>query len=141
MDLRTALNNLRTIYPRFPREELECIRANKDEAIPRLLDRLKLVLEEDYAGDVEFVIFPLAVFRVQEAFPLLLELLHWDEESLEQVALHILGNIQPGDSLLRHSGGHSRAEGNRHKRQPVRARPQRGTGRAENPVRGRQNGP
>jgi len=85
MDIRTALNNLRTIYPRFPREELECIRAHKDEAIPRLLERLRLVLEEDYAGDAEFVIFPLAEFRVLEAFPLLLELLHWDEDSLEYI--------------------------------------------------------
>ncbi|MCL2298849.1 MAG: DUF1186 domain-containing protein [Firmicutes bacterium] len=86
MNTRTALHNLRTVYPRFPREELECIRANKDEAIPRLLERLKLVMEEDYAGDVEFVIFPLAEFRVREAFPLLLELLRWGEDALEQVA-------------------------------------------------------
>ena len=83
MDLKTALNNTRTVYPRFPKEELEYILSHGDEAVPHLIERLKIAAELDYAGDMEYIIFPLAQLRIHEATEYLLTVLTFDEEDLE----------------------------------------------------------
>ncbi|MDR1003289.1 MAG: DUF1186 domain-containing protein [Oscillospiraceae bacterium] len=89
MDLKTAFKNTTIVYPRLPRAEFECIREHKDEAIPRLLRRLKRASTLDYEGSIEYAMFPLAEFRERKAVPYLLEILRLDEAELD----YLLGDI------------------------------------------------
>ena len=87
MELDQALNNLLSYLPAFPREEITCIRQNKEEAIPKMLEFLQNFVKretpfpKDYKdfSDPIFYMFLLAEFRVHEAFEPFIEILKFSE--------------------------------------------------------------
>jgi len=70
---------------KLPKEEFTCIRANREEAIPSLLEYVKTVVDmgeslpEDYDAHT-YAMFLLAEFRVNEAFQYLVAYLEFDED-------------------------------------------------------------
>jgi hypothetical protein len=79
MNLETALKNTITFYPRFPHEEFEYIREHREEAIPKLRQRLERVANERNDEDMLFTVHLLGEFRDHDSLPFLLELLKWDK--------------------------------------------------------------
>ena len=85
MELKAALEYINQVRDRYAKAEIECIRENRDEAIPVLLERVKSTIENakndpdfDYDGRDVYAMFLLAEFRVKEAFPHLIQYLDLD---------------------------------------------------------------
>lgn len=98
MDLNTALENIKNVRPKFAIEEIRCIRENKEEAKPVLLNYIKQpVIDYDGLPDVydahNYAMFLLAEFRVKEAFPYLIQYLEADYDTVEW----LLGDILTED--------------------------------------------
>lgn len=76
---------------KFPKKELEEIIANKEEAIPELLQVVDQFIDDpsiasdnhDYFGHL-YAFFLLGQFKEQTLFPKLLQLLHWSEQELDR---------------------------------------------------------
>ena len=91
MTLNNALERIKqstSIYEYPPKAEVECIRQNRDAAIPVLLDCIKTVVEKGEslpynARSYYFAMYLLAEFRVNEAFPILIKYLEFDEEFMD----------------------------------------------------------
>jgi len=85
MKLNQALENIGCVAHKLPKEEFSCIRDNKEEAIPSLLECVKKVadmgdsLPEDYDAHT-YAMFLLAEFRVNEAFQHLVAYLEFDND-------------------------------------------------------------
>ena len=83
--LKKALENIKRVIPILPEKEFACIRENREEAIPTLLGYVKTVcdmgedLPEDYDAHT-YAMFLLAEFRVNAAFPYLVQYLEFDED-------------------------------------------------------------
>ena len=94
MKLEKALENIKHIKSKIAIDEIECIRSNKEAAIPVLIEYVKAVVDfgdafpEDYDMHL-YAMFLLAEFRVREAFPYLLKYLEYDEDITDQ----LLGDI------------------------------------------------
>ena len=93
MELYEAMERIRILEPPVAREAIQCIRENKEEAIPLLLERLRDSLqkalteyEEDGRGTEGAYWYPLyllAEFRVHEAFEPLAALLEYDDKKTD----------------------------------------------------------
>lgn len=87
-ELQRAIENITYYSRKFPKEELELIGANRDEAIPYLRDavekavREKDDLDENYSLHL-YGIFLLAQFQDREFFPNLMELASLPEDTLD----------------------------------------------------------
>ena len=98
MDLIQALTNIKNVTDVLPEKEFACIRANKGEAIPTLLEYVKAVVEmgkdlpKDYNAHT-YAMFLLAEFRVHEAFPYFIEYLKFDLDTTE----YLLGDTLTED--------------------------------------------
>lgn len=87
---------------KFPKEELEEIIENKEEAIPELLKVVDQFIDDpsiatdsyDYFGHL-YAFYLLGQFREKALFPKLLQLLHWSESELDRTV---------GDFLTEGSG-------------------------------------
>ena len=95
MDIKTALENIKVATDVFAKEEFLCIRENREEAIPVLLEYIKTVVDlgEDLPEDYDahfYAMYLLAEFRVHEAFSVLIEYLKFDSEFVECVLGDIL---------------------------------------------------
>jgi len=94
MEIQTALENIKQVTHRIAEEEIICIRENREEAIPVLLEYVKAVIDlgeelpEDYDAH-SYAMFLLAEFRVQEAFPYLIQYLELDRDVTE----YLLGDL------------------------------------------------
>ena len=88
MELSQALENIKHVGDKFAKEEVLCIRENKEAAIPVLLDIVCNIAENfdeipDSLADIEdplYSMFLLAEFRVNEAFDPILRLLEFEED-------------------------------------------------------------
>ena len=86
MELKQAVERICTFNGKLPVEEIEFIRANKEDAIPLLLECAKSLLDfdeksdDDYCPDATFALYLLAEFRVKETFPILLDMLRKSHE-------------------------------------------------------------
>ena len=83
--LKKALEHIKRVIPILPEKEFACIRANREEAIPTLLEYVKTVcdmgedLPEDYDAHT-YAMFLLAEFKVNAAFPYLVQYLEYDKD-------------------------------------------------------------
>ncbi|MDR0233201.1 MAG: DUF1186 domain-containing protein [Zoogloeaceae bacterium] len=88
MNVQEALENIKFTVPRFPREEILCIREHKGEAIPVLVEYVRALtddadsLQDDYNGYL-YAMFLLAEFRANEAFPHLIKYLETGSDFTE----------------------------------------------------------
>jgi len=87
MDIIQALENIKTVTPKFAGEEIICIRENKEIAIPTLLKYVKAVANGEDSlpkNDAHvYAHFLLAEFRVKEAFPYIIKVLEYDEDTVD----------------------------------------------------------
>lgn len=87
-ELQKAIENITYYSRKFPKEELELIGANRDEAIPYLRDAVEKAvkekddLDENYSLHL-YGIFLLAQFQDREFFPNLMELASLPEDTLD----------------------------------------------------------
>ena len=94
MTLETALENIKFFKNKFMREEVECIRENKAEAIPVLLEYARYAgeraeeLERNFEGHM-YAMFLLAEFGVRDAFEPIIKYLELPGDA----AYSILGDI------------------------------------------------
>ena len=88
MDINVALDNIKYLTRKFAKEELECIRNNRDIAIETLLEYIRKPVEnidnlpEDYDAHL-YAMFILAEFREHRAFDYLIRYLELDEDTIE----------------------------------------------------------
>ncbi|MDE7418533.1 MAG: DUF1186 domain-containing protein [Lachnospiraceae bacterium] len=93
-ELQRAIENVTYFSKKFPKEELELIGANRDEAIPYLREAVKKAvkekenLDEDYNLHL-YGIFLLAQFQDREFFPTLMELASLPEDTLD----YLIGDV------------------------------------------------
>ena len=88
MDKQEILGKLKYFSKKFPREALLAVRENKEEFVEILLKSLEYVnLNAEYLVHHEkdyflhtYAMFLLAEFKEKRAFPLLVSMLHFDEE-------------------------------------------------------------
>ena len=98
MKIRQALGNIRNVSPDLAEEEIVCIRANREKAVPVLLEYIKLAScvqnqeNKDYNAHF-YAMYLLAEFRVKEAFNQLIQYLEYDNDSIE----YLLGDSITGD--------------------------------------------
>ena len=98
MDLKLALENIKKIKPKFALEEIQCIRDNKEEAIPVLLDYVKEVivnidgLPDNYDAH-SYAMFLLAEFKVKSAFEYLIKYIELSTEDTDW----LLGDVLTED--------------------------------------------
>ena len=98
MKLDQALENIRRVTNKLPKEEFSCIRDNKEKAIPALLECVKKVadmgesLPEDYDAHT-YAMFLLAEFRVHEAFSYLVTYLEFDNDFTYRLVGDMLAEI------------------------------------------------
>jgi len=83
MDIKQALKNIMNVSPDLAIEEIVCIRENREQAIPVLLEYVKKASEikerKPWKYDAHFyAMYLLAEFRVKEAFPHLIQYLEFD---------------------------------------------------------------
>ena len=91
MELDQALGNLLTHLEAVPREEIECVRQHKEEAIPKMLEFMQNFVrrEDPFPVDYKefknpiFYMYLLAEFRIHEAFKLFIEVLKFDEDDYD----------------------------------------------------------
>jgi len=88
MTLEEALDDILDVEPPLKKAAVACIRANREKAIPQLLQRVEDILNDGKSGVVdEFIdshwypIYLLAEFRERRAFPLLLRCLELNQET------------------------------------------------------------
>ena len=93
MDIHEALNNIKTVTSELADEEIGCIRSFKDEAIPVLLEYVRMATTPKRDHDSEdshlYAIYLLAEFRVYDAFPNLIKFLEIDHIRTD----NLLGDI------------------------------------------------
>ena len=87
-ELQRAIENVTYFSKKFPKEELELIGANRDEAIPCLRDAVRKAVKEKEDLDENYNlhlygIFLLAQFQDREFFPTLMELASLPEDTLD----------------------------------------------------------
>jgi len=91
MELSQALENIKQIGDNFAKDEVLCIRENKDTAIPVLLDIVRNIADnfdeipestEDIT-DPAYAMFLLAEFKVHEAFDPIIRLLELEEDECD----------------------------------------------------------
>ena len=92
MTLEEALDDILNVEPPLKKAAVACIRANREKAIPELLQRVEDTLFEAKKGETEdccsyiwYPIYLLAEFREPRLFPLLLQLLRLDHEIFEEI--------------------------------------------------------
>ena len=90
MELKQAFERITHFNEKLPTEAVDVIRANKDEAIPFMLEYVSDVAELKSVNDIteennypDFALLLLAEFRVKEAFPIFLKLLYMDEDIID----------------------------------------------------------
>lgn len=93
-ELKRAIEGITYFSKTFPKEELELIGANRDEAIPYLRNAVeKAVKEKEDLGDDYYLhlygIFLLAQFQDREFFPKLMELAALPEDTLD----YLIGDV------------------------------------------------
>lgn len=97
-ELKRAIENITCLGKKFPKEELELICANRDEAIPYLRDAVEKAvkekdnLDENYGLHL-YGIFLLAQFQDRESFPKLMEMASLPEETLD----YLIGDVLTED--------------------------------------------
>lgn len=87
-ELQRAIENITYYNKKFPKEELELIGANRDEAIPYLRSAVEKAVREkgDLNGEYSlhlYGIFLLAQFQDREFFPKMMELASLPEDTLD----------------------------------------------------------
>ncbi|MDE6055420.1 MAG: DUF1186 domain-containing protein [Lachnospiraceae bacterium] len=93
-ELQRAIENVTYFSKKFPKEELELIGANRDEAIPYLREAVKKAVREKENLDENYNlhlygIFLLAQFQDREFFPTLMELASLPEDTLD----YLIGDV------------------------------------------------
>ncbi|MDE5824697.1 MAG: DUF1186 domain-containing protein [Lachnospiraceae bacterium] len=93
-ELQRAIENVTYFSKKFPKEELELIGANRDEAIPYLREAVKKAVKEKENLDENYNlhlygIFLLAQFQDREFFPTLMELASLPEDTLD----YLIGDV------------------------------------------------
>ncbi|MCL2576838.1 MAG: DUF1186 domain-containing protein [Defluviitaleaceae bacterium] len=100
MDLSQALQNIKRVADAPPIDEVRCIRENKEEAIPLLInfvsDSIKtfrnLLIFDESVDDPTFALFLLAEFGVNEAFPLFAEILELEDDKADWILSDVLSD-------------------------------------------------
>ena len=98
MEIRQALENIRNVSPDLAEEEIVCIRANREEAVPVLLEYIDNAAcvqdqeQKDYNAHF-YAMYLLAEFKVKKAFFRLIQYLEFDFDSID----YLLGDSLTGD--------------------------------------------
>jgi len=94
MDITQALENIKTLKPKFAEEEVNCIRENREIAIPTLIEYVKAVAVGDDSlpeNDAHvYAPFLLAEFRAKEAFQYILKVLEYNRDYVDFLMKDIL---------------------------------------------------
>jgi len=92
MTLEQALDEILDVEPPLKKAAVACIRANREKAIPELLQRMEDIYDEAKNGNVDeftdyhwYPMYLLAEFREPALFPLLLQMLRLDSENFDSV--------------------------------------------------------
>ena len=114
MEIRQALENIRNVSPALAEKEIVCIRANREEAVPVLLEYVKKAADEKdkkpWEYDAHFYsMYLLAEFQIKEAFPHLIQYLEFDPDftnyllgdCLTEDFSSILASVATGDDIPR----------------------------------------
>ena len=88
MEISQALKNIKCVSPDLAVEEITCIRANREQAIPVMLEYIQKVSgiksKKPWRYDAHFyAMYLLAEFRIKEAFPHLIQYLEFDYDFTE----------------------------------------------------------
>lgn len=97
-ELQKAIENITYTGKKFPKEELELIGANRDEAIPYLRSAVEKAIEEREDLDNNYILhlcgmYLLAQFQDREFFPKMMELATLPEETLD----YLIGDVLTED--------------------------------------------
>lgn len=117
MDIEVAILNIQKFSEKFARDEIICIRENRDKAIPRLMEFIASATAAHKAADkwhedLEYHIYAmhlLAEFKVQESFPLFVEILELDNytcgsilgDTLTEGMGSLIGTVAEKDDIER----------------------------------------
>ena len=84
MKLDIALKNILHVPEKVLEDEILCIRENREQAIPVLLERIKDISKNsNWDGKHFYPLYLLAEFRVNETFPHIIKLLEFDEDMID----------------------------------------------------------
>jgi len=95
MDVQQALKNIKIVTSELAEEEILCIRRHKDEAIPVLLEYIKIVADLGKALPINYMahhyaMYLLAEMKVRDALPYLIKFLEFDRHLTDNLLDDIL---------------------------------------------------
>lgn len=102
MKIPEIVSALSVYHDTFPRKAVQAAIDKKDEIIPELMEILKYTIKntdedinKEYWGHI-YALYLLAQFRVEEAYPLVIELLELPEDRLDL----LFGDFNGMDSVM-----------------------------------------